>query len=147
MSTLTSSPAWQALIAHKSVLEHVTMRELFAKDAQRFTKMSREACGLFVDYSKHRTTDETLALLFALSRGRDAYEGFLGWLDSSGAVVLSAIILAGVLYHTITWLRLTAHIQVVRLGRRVLPRRLVLAGLLTLWVAVSAIVAYLHIWL
>ena len=88
-----------------------------------------------------------LALLFALSRGRDAYEGFLGWLDSSGAVVLSAIILAGVLYHTITWLRLTAHIQVVRLGRRVLPRRLVLAGLLTLWVAMSAIVAYLHIWL
>lgn len=88
-----------------------------------------------------------LALLFALSRGRDAYEGFLGWLDSSGAVVLSAIILAGVVYHTITWLRLTAHIQVVRLGRRVLPRRLVLAGLLTLWVAVSAIVAYLHIWL
>jgi len=88
-----------------------------------------------------------LALLFALSRGRDAYEGFLGWLDSSGAVVLSAIILAGVLYHTITWLRLTAHIQVVRLGRRVLPRHLVLAGLLTLWVAVSAIVAYLHIWL
>ncbi len=88
-----------------------------------------------------------LTLLFALSRGRDAYEGFLGWLDSSGAVVLSAIILVGVLYHTITWLRLTAHIQVVRLGRRVLPRRLVLAGLLTLWVAVSAIVAYLHIWL
>ena len=88
-----------------------------------------------------------LALLFALSRGRDVYEGFLGWLDSSGAVVLSAVILAGVLYHTITWLRLTAHIQVVRLGRRVLPRRLVLAGLLTLWVAVSAIVAYLHIWL
>ena len=88
-----------------------------------------------------------LSLLFALSRGRDAYEGFLGWLDSSGAVVLSAIILAGVLYHTITWLRLTTHIQVVRLGRRVLSRRLVLAGLLTLWVAVSAIVAYLHIWL
>ncbi len=88
-----------------------------------------------------------LVFLFALSRGRDAYEGFLGWLDSPGAVVLSAIILAGVLYHTITWLRLTAHIQVVRLGRRVLPRRLVLAGLLTLWVVVSAIVAYLHIWL
>ena len=88
-----------------------------------------------------------LVFLFALSRGRGAYEGFLDWLDSPSAVVLSAIILAGVLYHTITWLRLTAHIQVVRLGRRVLPRRLVLAGLLTLWVAVSAIVAYLHIWL
>lgn len=88
-----------------------------------------------------------LVFLFALSRGRGAYEGFLAWLDSPGAVVLSAIILAGVLYHTITWLRLTAHIQVVRLGRRVLPRRLVLAGLLTLWVVVSATIVYLHIWL
>ena len=88
-----------------------------------------------------------VVFLFALSRGRDAYEGFLGWLDSPGAVVLSAIILAGVLYHAITWLRLTAHIQVVRLGRRVVPRRLVLAGLLTVWVEVSAIIAYLHIWL
>ena len=77
MSTLTSSPAWQALIAHKSVLEHVTMRELFAKDAQRFAKMSREACGVFVDYSKHRTTDETLALLFALARQADV----TGWRD------------------------------------------------------------------
>lgn len=86
-----------------------------------------------------------LALLFALSRGRDAYEGFLGWLDSPAALALSAIILAGVLYHAITWLGLTAHIQVVRLGRRVVPRRLVLAGLLALWVVVSAIVAYLHV--
>jgi len=88
-----------------------------------------------------------VVFLFALSRGRDAYEGFLGWLDSPGAVVLSAIILAGVVYHALTWLRLTAHIQVVRLGRRVVPRRLVLAGLLTVWVEVSAIIAYLHIWL
>ncbi len=88
-----------------------------------------------------------LVFLFALSRGRDAYEGFLDWLDSPGAVVLSAIILAGVLYHAITWLRLTAHILVVRLGRRVMPRRLVLAGLLAVWVVVSAIVVYLHIWL
>ena len=44
------------------------MRELFAADPQRFAKMSREACGLFVDYSKHRTTDETLQLLFALAK-------------------------------------------------------------------------------
>ena len=88
-----------------------------------------------------------LVFLFALSRGRGAYEGFLGWLDSPGAVVLSAIILAGVLYHAITWLRLTAHILVVRLGRRVMPRRLVLAGLLAVWVVVSTVVVYLHIWL
>jgi glucose-6-phosphate isomerase len=76
MSTLTSSPAWQALVAHKASFT-VTMRELFAKDAQRFTKMSREACGIFVDYAKHRTTDETLELLFALAKQADV----VGWRD------------------------------------------------------------------
>lgn len=44
------------------------MRELFARDPGRFDRMSVEACGLFVDYSKHRTTDETLALLLGLAR-------------------------------------------------------------------------------
>jgi glucose-6-phosphate isomerase len=68
MSTLTSSPAWKALLDHKAKLAATTMRELFAADPQRFSKMSREACGLFVDYSKHRTTDETLQLLFALAK-------------------------------------------------------------------------------
>ncbi len=76
MSTLTSSPAWQALVAHKTAFRS-TMRELFAGDAQRFTKMSREACGVFVDYSKHRTTDETLQLLFALAKQADV----AGWRD------------------------------------------------------------------
>jgi len=75
MSTLTSSPAWQALLAHKSKIQ--PMRELFERDPQRFTRMSREACGIFVDYSKHRTTDETLQLLFALANQADV----AGWRD------------------------------------------------------------------
>jgi glucose-6-phosphate isomerase len=53
------------------------MRELFAADPQRFAKMSHEACGIFVDYSKHRTTDETLKLLFALAKQADV----AGWRD------------------------------------------------------------------
>src|SRR5215470_8143588 len=68
MSTLTSSPAWTALLAHKQSIANVTMRELFAKDPKRFAKLSREACGIFVDYSKHRTTDETWPLLLALAK-------------------------------------------------------------------------------
>jgi len=44
------------------------MRELFARDPERFAKLSREACGIFVDYSKHRATDETFVKLFALAR-------------------------------------------------------------------------------
>src|SRR6476659_1159056 len=71
MSTLTSSPAWKSLLDHKAKIANTTMRELFAADPQRFSKMSREACGLFVDYSKHRTTDETLKLLFALAKQAD----------------------------------------------------------------------------
>jgi glucose-6-phosphate isomerase len=71
MSTLTSSPAWQALSKHKDEIAKTTMRELFAKDPQRFARMSHEACGVFVDYSKHRTTDETLRLLVALARQAD----------------------------------------------------------------------------
>jgi len=77
MSTLTTSPAWKALLDHKHAIAGVHMRELFAKDPQRFTKMSREACGIFVDYSKHRSTDETLRLLFALAKQADVE----GWRD------------------------------------------------------------------
>jgi glucose-6-phosphate isomerase len=68
MSTLTSSPAWQALTKHKEAIAKITMRELFTKDPERFARMSHEACGVFVDYSKHRTTDETLKLLMALAK-------------------------------------------------------------------------------
>ena len=71
MSSLTSSPAWQALSKHKEAIDKTTMRELFASDAGRFSRMSEEACGIFLDYSKHRTTDETLKLLFALARQAD----------------------------------------------------------------------------
>jgi glucose-6-phosphate isomerase len=74
---LTASPAWKSLVAHKATLQSTTMRELFAADPQRFTKMSHEACGIFVDYSKHRTTDETLKLLFALAKQADV----TGWRD------------------------------------------------------------------
>jgi len=77
MSALTTSPAWKALLDHKSSIETTTMRDLFAADPKRFAKMSREACGLFVDWSKHRATDETWRLLLALARQADV----AGWRD------------------------------------------------------------------
>src|SRR5690348_3202758 len=67
MSKLTSSAAWQALVTHQRELESVHMRDLFARDPKRFEAMSREACGVFVDYSKHRATAETLRMLTALA--------------------------------------------------------------------------------
>jgi glucose-6-phosphate isomerase len=77
MSALTSSPAWKALLDHKPSIANTTMRELFAADPKRFAKMSRETCGLFVDWSKHRATEETWQLLLALARQADV----AGWRD------------------------------------------------------------------
>ncbi len=77
MGTLTSSPAWKALTEHKKSIEKIHMRDLFAKDPERFANMSREACGLFVDYSKHRVTKETLDLLLALAK----QQGVESWRD------------------------------------------------------------------
>jgi glucose-6-phosphate isomerase len=72
MSNLTQSPAWVALSKHKETIAQTTMRELFAKEGDaRFTSMSQEACGVFVDYSKHRATAETMKLLFALAKQAD----------------------------------------------------------------------------
>ena len=87
-----------------------------------------------------------LLFLFALSRGREAYEGFLRWLQLPGIVVLSAVIVVATLYHMGTWLRLTSQILVVRLGSRVVPRNAVTAGLVALWLVVSGLVAYLTGW-
>jgi glucose-6-phosphate isomerase len=77
MSALTSSPAWKALLDHQPAIAKTTMRGLFAADPKRFTRMSREACGLFVDWSKHRATDETWRLLLALAHQADV----AGWRD------------------------------------------------------------------
>ena len=88
-----------------------------------------------------------LLFLFALSRGRDHYEGFLRWLKLPAVIAVSAIVLAALLYHMATWFRLTTHILEVRLGGKPLPRRAVLTGLIAVWLAVSAGVAYLSVWL
>ena len=77
MSPLTDSPAWRALAAHAGSLRQVHLRELFARDSQRFERLSLTFEDMLVDVSKHRVTDETLALLLALARDR----GVEAWRD------------------------------------------------------------------
>ena len=67
---LTSSAAWQALQAHHAQLADVHLRDLFAADPDRATRLTLDAVGIHLDYSKHRATDETLRLLFALADER-----------------------------------------------------------------------------
>jgi glucose-6-phosphate isomerase len=68
MSQLTDSPAWKALVQHHASMREVHMRTLFEKDPGRFSRFSVALGDLFVDYSKHRITDETLKLLFDLAQ-------------------------------------------------------------------------------
>ncbi len=70
-SKLTQSVAWNALQAHQVAIAPLQMRELFAREPDRAQRLSLEAGGLLLDYSKHRVTTETLALLFALARQAD----------------------------------------------------------------------------
>ena len=60
---------WIALAEHAAVLKGRHLRELFADDATRGTRLTAEAAGLFLDYSKNRVTDETLELLMDVARG------------------------------------------------------------------------------
>ncbi len=62
-----SGAAWKALAAHHAEIGQRHLRELFAADPARGERMAQEAAGLYLDYSKHRVTDETLALLGALA--------------------------------------------------------------------------------
>src|SRR5438552_17723922 len=67
---LTRLPGWRALADHFEQVKDVHLRELFAADPRRGDKLAAEAVGLYLDYSKHRITDETLRLLVRLAAAR-----------------------------------------------------------------------------
>jgi glucose-6-phosphate isomerase len=60
-------PAWRALGAHQKAMQRHHLRDLFALDPTRGERMTAEAAGVFLDYSKNRVDDETMALLFDLA--------------------------------------------------------------------------------
>jgi fumarate reductase subunit C len=111
---------------------------LRTKAYRRFS--AREATSLFAA----AFSVILLLLLFALSRGREAYEGFLRWLERPGTVILLAVILVAILYHVGTWFRLTSYILVIRIGRLVVPPKAVVGGLVAVWLLVSGVVLYLY---
>jgi glucose-6-phosphate isomerase len=65
---LRGLPAFQALEAHHRELRDAHLRELFAQDPERGGRLCGEAAGWYADWSKHRVTDQTLALLVDLAR-------------------------------------------------------------------------------
>jgi glucose-6-phosphate isomerase len=67
LEPLTKRKEWQALKAHYEAVRELHLRELFKDDPQRGERMTVEAAGLFLDYSKNRVTDETIDLLLDLA--------------------------------------------------------------------------------
>jgi glucose-6-phosphate isomerase len=62
------SAAWKALEAHAATNRALHLRDLFAQDPTRGERLKVEASGIYLDYSKNRITDETVALLLQLAR-------------------------------------------------------------------------------
>ncbi len=83
MSTdITGTAAWKNLDAHHRVIESAHLRDLFEQDPRRGTELTVSAGDLYVDYSKHRVTPETLSLLVDLARAAQVeqrrYDMFAG---------------------------------------------------------------------
>jgi glucose-6-phosphate isomerase len=65
---LRERPSWTALERHHTEIGGRHLRELFAEDPGRGERLTAEAAGLYLDYSKNRVTDQTLRLLLQLAQ-------------------------------------------------------------------------------
>ena len=65
--SIDQTETWQALALHHAAMRDVHLRDLFASDPQRARRMTAEGGGLFLDYSKHRATADTMDLLVHLA--------------------------------------------------------------------------------
>ena len=67
LTPLTQRPQWHALQRHVDAIKAMHLRDLFAADAERGERLTAEAAGLYLDYSKQRVNDDTLRLLRELA--------------------------------------------------------------------------------
>src|SRR2546421_6759905 len=67
MLPLTARQSWKALQVHRKTIGERHLRSLFAEDATRGERLTAEAVGIYLDYSKNRVTDETVTLLCRLA--------------------------------------------------------------------------------
>ena len=71
IQSLNKRKAWKALQAHHAKVRDFHLRDLFADDPKRGERMTAEAVGLFLDYSKNLITDDTVKLLAELAEESD----------------------------------------------------------------------------
>jgi glucose-6-phosphate isomerase len=71
---IDTTPEWRALMEHHEMVRDRHLRDLFAEDPERATRFTAEGAGLFLDYSKHRITAETVRLLLDVARAAGVEE-------------------------------------------------------------------------
>jgi fumarate reductase subunit C len=104
---------------------------------RRYVKfIARELTAVLVLY----TALLLLAFLVVVDRGPEAYAAFQGWLARPWVLALHIFVLAGLLFHTVTWLNLAPKALVLRMGSLRVPPRFVLAGHYLAWFVLSAVV-------
>ena len=67
LEPLTKRKAWKAIHAHYNDIRRFHLRDLFADDPQRGERLTAEAAGIYLDYSKNRITQETIKILVQLA--------------------------------------------------------------------------------
>ncbi len=72
---LRETPEWSALQGHHAEIGDRHLRDLFAEDPGRGERLVAEGAGLYVDYAKHRVTDETIGLLVELAEACGLRQG------------------------------------------------------------------------
>ena len=71
---ITATPAWDALRRHHDEIGQTHLRQLFADDPDRGRELTVTVGDLYIDYSKHRVTRDTLRLLIDLARAANLEE-------------------------------------------------------------------------
>lgn len=104
-----------------------------------FRFIARELTSVLVAYAVLLLLAEVLAV----ARGPDAHAAFRAWLARPPVLIAHAVVLLGLLFHTVTWLNLAPRALVVRLGRRRIPPRAVLVAHYAAWIGVSALLVLL----
>src|SRR5215211_3258371 len=71
---IDQTPEWRAMLEHHAGIRDLHLRDLFAEDPERAERFTADGAGIFLDYSKHRITDETMRLLLEIARAAGVEE-------------------------------------------------------------------------
>jgi len=97
----------------------------------------RELSSVFIAYF----VAVTLAQVYALGRGADAYARFQAWMQTPLALTLNVVSLFFVVFHAVTWFNLAPKALVVHLRGKAVPGPWIAAANYLAWLVASAVVA------